>query len=238
LISHLQPPVSVIKVRYDRFSPYHQNPQRYGIEIQANHRYASVYPLPPEELEQLAYFFEDVPSQAHRPDRQSLTPGRWSLRQAVDAWSVHFWGPGLPAILSVTDSGERLSFLDTRPVAPQRRCQLEGLARLVYLSCETTQSLTSLLSTLRKRLPEVEEGQVVAVLQDLVQSKLLLCLRERYLALGVHGNLPSLPPMAEFPGGSAKVDERLAEQMGPRPLWPPPNECLTAATKSPVELHR
>ena len=38
LITHLQPPSGAYPVRFDRFSPYHVNPQKYGLELQ---------PLPP-----------------------------------------------------------------------------------------------------------------------------------------------------------------------------------------------
>ena len=61
LLHHLQPPGGVVPIRYDRFSPYHSNPERYDIRLQTADAYRAVYPLPTEELAQLAYFFEDRP---------------------------------------------------------------------------------------------------------------------------------------------------------------------------------
>lgn len=228
LISHLQPPVGAMKVRYDRFSPYHERPERYGIEIRANHRYASVYPLPPEELEKLAYFFEDVPEQRARPDRQMKSPGRWALRLAIDKWIRLFTKAELPTLLSVSDDGQVIHVLDTRPVALARRRDIDGVARLVYQACETAQTPASALAKVRKTLPEASEASVQDALDSLVQQRLVLTLRGRYLALGVHGSIPSLQPMSEFPGGSARVDPKTAERIGPRPLWPPAARSVDA----------
>lgn len=58
-IIHLQPPQGVLKFRYDRYSPYHMNPDKYGVRIVPNRRYSLVYPLAAAELADLAYFFED-----------------------------------------------------------------------------------------------------------------------------------------------------------------------------------
>jgi len=184
LIHHLQPPNGMAPIRYDRFSPYHSQPQRYGIEIQAARTYAGVYPLPPEELEKLAYFFEDRPQETPRPDRQLGTPGRLALREAIRIWRESFWSP-LPPILSMLDGEEGLSILDTRAAAVERRYQLQGRSRELLLECLTP-----------RRYAEPEPA-----LLELVDRKLVLHLGERFLSLPVAGNLPSLPANWKFPGG-------------------------------------
>jgi len=235
-IAHLQPPVSVSNVRYDRFSPYQERPQQYGIEIQAAQAYASVYPLPPEEIAQLAYFFEDVPEQATREDRIQNSLGRYALRNAIDVWIKHFFGGGQLTLLSVSDDGETLRFIDTRPVASQRRVEISGLARLAYLACETAQTSASALARVRKTLPDATDAEVTAALEALDKSALVLRLNNRYLALGVHGNIPSLPPKSAFPGGVPWVDAETVARMGPRPLWPPPSD--TPCTPPPSTPRR
>ena len=135
LIHHLQPANGLAPIRYDRFSPYHLDPDRYGIEIQAARTYQAVYPLPPEELEKLAYFFEDRVPQTRRLD----TPGRHSLCLALKAWRDAFWSP-LPPILSITQSDEGLHVLDTRTVAVARRHRIQGRAAELLLECQTIPS--------------------------------------------------------------------------------------------------
>ena len=59
-IFHLEPPQGVPPVRYDRFSPYHDRPQDYGLSLVPNRAYRLVYPVAEEMLRGLAYCFEDA----------------------------------------------------------------------------------------------------------------------------------------------------------------------------------
>ena len=183
LIHHLQPAGGMSPVRYDRFSPYHTSPEQYGIRIQAARSYAAVYPLPDEELEQLAYFFEDIPEERLRQDRRMDTAGRQALKEALAIWKDAFWAGS--AILSAAERPQGTLILDTRPVAPARRFFLEGRSRELLLECETP-----------RRFPEPEPE-----LLNLVERKLVVRIGERYLSLPVRGDLPALPRKEDFPGG-------------------------------------
>ena len=46
LRQHLQPPSGSFRVRFDRFSPYHQRPGEYGLKLRPAPAVAHVYPLP------------------------------------------------------------------------------------------------------------------------------------------------------------------------------------------------
>jgi len=179
LIEHLQPPSGMAPIRYDRFSPYHSRPEDYGISIRTAWAYASVYPLPAEELAELAYFFEDV--DADREDRRLDAPGRRALAAALKSWKETFWA-SLPPILSMTEGETGLQVLDTRRCAVQRRHLLTGAQRELLLSCDTPRRLTAEMS-------------------ELVEKKLVLALGDRCVALPVRGALPRLPAHWQFPGG-------------------------------------
>ncbi|MBX3166925.1 MAG: RiPP maturation radical SAM C-methyltransferase [Candidatus Eremiobacteraeota bacterium] len=180
LVHHLQPAGGVSPIRYDRFSPYHTHPERYGIAIRPSSTYQAVYPLADAELADLAYFFED---QEARWDRQMTTPGRVAVQAALEVWKTAFWAP-IPCILSMVDQPNGLDIVDTRAVARQRRHLLQGRERELLLECETP----------RRLQPE-------PALDTLLEKKLLLHLGDFYLALPVAGSLPSLPRNEEFPGG-------------------------------------
>lgn len=180
LVHHLQPAGGVSPIRYDRFSPYHTHPERYGISITPAVTYHAVYPLPADQMRELAYFFED---DAPRADRSMGSPGRLALRAAVEVWKAAFWAP-VPCILSMLDGPDGLDILDTRAVATRRRHLLSGRERELLLECESPRRL-------------VEEPAREALLE----KKLLLQLGDRFLALPVAGSLPSLPRNEEFPGG-------------------------------------
>lgn len=198
LLEHLQPPSGMAPIRYDRFSPYHSRPADYGISIQTAWAYACVYPLPPEELAELAYFFEDV--DGDREDRRLDLPGRQALAQGLKTWKEAFWA-SLPPILSSEDTEAGLQVLDTRRCAVQRRHVLTGAERELLLACDTPRKLT----------PE---------LAGLVEKKLVLAVGDRCVALPVRGSLPRLPAHWQFPGG-------FPERPSAHPPYRVPSEILT-----------
>lgn len=219
LISHLQPPQEqspiprwtwrVTRIRYERFSPYHARPEKYGITLGPNRYYAYVYPLPTHELNDIAYFFEEAGDLAGPPPhlRVDERPGRLALEAWVDGWIRRFW-KGLPTILSLADDGAALRIIDTRACAVARSTVLEGLAREVYLACDVPQTVTSLTERLRAADGSGAplEERVAEVLADLRARKLTLALNGKHLSLAVRGNLPPFPRAWEFPGGAMDVD--------------------------------
>jgi ribosomal peptide maturation radical SAM protein 1 len=192
LLSHLQPPAGLGVIRYDRFSPYHNTPEKYGLALSPSPSYAYIYPLDADDLADIAYFFEDRPSGVRRRDRSAVSPEHDRFRQATREWA-QLHRRKLPPILSMADNGTRISIIDTRPVALNRRVTLDGLARDVYLACDTARSLGNLSTG----LPDADGLQ--DVLDELVARRLTLCNKGRYLSLAVQGELPAFPE--RYPGG-------------------------------------
>lgn len=238
-IVHLQPPQGVLKFRYDRFSAYQLRAEEFGVHLQPNRRYAFCYPLSPDDLRDIAYFFEDprdlpptaaattddivlrqqnlaaagarsyqeyyrmlMTSATRRGARGQEGEGRRRLADYVEEWLRLFWREMRP-ILSMTDHGDRVTFFDTRPVAPSRRQEIDGLARRVYLACDQAQSKVGLLGALASdghgAAPPWDE--VEPLLTDLCARRLMLKLSGRYLAIAVAGELPPIPQAYRFPGG-------------------------------------
>lgn len=191
LISHLQPPGGLHSVRFDRFSPYHNQPEKYGIEIEPFETYAQVYPLPSSELKNIAYFFKGLGRRSEYSDR----PGLRALKNVVESWKKSFWS-SLPAILSAKDKGDCVELLDTRPVALSRRTVLKGLQADLVRHTHTPQSQSGLCRCVGKEWDLIEQA-----VQQLVEEKVLLHLDGKYVNLVVEGRLPSLPTSRDFPGG-------------------------------------
>ena len=55
---HLRPPNSIMTIRYDRFSPYHDHPEMWGLELEPYEAYKMVYPDYHEQFTDIAYFFK------------------------------------------------------------------------------------------------------------------------------------------------------------------------------------
>jgi magnesium-protoporphyrin IX monomethyl ester (oxidative) cyclase len=161
-------------------------PADYGVVHQPGPAYAMVYPLPSEELTDLAYFFVDGPG-----SQRSLAegPGLRQVRQRVKEWAPLF---ERGARLHMTGARE---IADTRTVATRPVHHLSEQEAALYRACETAQTVASLRRTLGVE-PELER---------LVADRLLLRQGERYLALATQGDLPRLPQPKDFPGGSTMV---------------------------------
>ncbi|WP_170335989.1 RiPP maturation radical SAM C-methyltransferase [Ruegeria arenilitoris] len=59
-LHHLQPPGSVGPVRADRFSPYYDYPEAYGIQVRPAKPYKYIFDVPKEDLTQFSYHFDII----------------------------------------------------------------------------------------------------------------------------------------------------------------------------------
>jgi hypothetical protein len=55
---HLAPPNGVIDIEFHRFSPFHNNPDAFGIKLRPHESYSFIYPFAEPDLARLAYRFE------------------------------------------------------------------------------------------------------------------------------------------------------------------------------------
>jgi magnesium-protoporphyrin IX monomethyl ester (oxidative) cyclase len=204
-LEHLQPPSGVTRVRFDRFSPYHQRPETFGIRLRPAPAAFHVYPLPEEDLLDLTYYFAD----AGRPDvftgegGEVLAgrPGVQAIQERIDAWRIAFW-TAEPPVLTVEDDGAALDCEDTRSCAVERRFRLAGLERAVYLAAQDAPLRERLVSVLAERQGlAASPEEVAAAALELERRSLAVTVDRRLLALGLRGPLPPLPGIHEFPGG-------------------------------------
>jgi ribosomal peptide maturation radical SAM protein 1 len=84
-LTHLAPPSGAFMVRFDRFSPYYDRREEYGLDLHPLDYYALIYPFGPEALKQLAYFFAD-----HKIAPYTLNAVRWHgrLTKLIDEWKA------------------------------------------------------------------------------------------------------------------------------------------------------
>ncbi len=228
-IYHLQPPSAIVRVRYDRFSVYHQAPERFGLRLRPLPGYAAVYPSGPGALADLAYFFEDAAT------ADGATPGIEALGRRLAEWQRLFAEPLRP-VLCVTDRGDAVDLLDTRPDAARRRTTLGALDADVYRACDP--ALTAAELTRRLARPGADADAVRAALGRLVDQRLVLDLHGRYLALGVPGEQPPFHMPEDSPSGwlstfahplAESVRRALARMRDTTPEAGVPDDALTAA---------
>lgn len=206
LIEHLQPPSRVIRIRFDRFSPYFFKAREYGLDLVPVPAMRMVYGLGEQEEAALTYFFvthdEADLGLGTYSRNEKRGPGVQDLSRAVYAWRVaqHRF---VPPVLAVRDDGEALRIFDTRACAVDTQTTLEGAKRAVLLACEEASSESQVLARVRSQHGFDLDGDGLGeILDELRERRLMIEFEGRHLALPVHGEIPSLAGALEFPGGT------------------------------------
>ena len=190
---HLQPPSSrgVSWLRLDRFSPYFEKPQEYGVvNVRPVEAYRYIYPFPDESLHKIAYYFDFDELEA-RPTRPAIE----LLHRTIEGWHDQVEPPDgrpRPVLNSISRDGQ-IVIQDTRPVAVQSQFTLEGLEKEIYEFCEEGRSLAAIQRRLASREAgeAIGEEELLPILEKLVSWGLMLgpsspgFSDDRYLSLAV-----------------------------------------------------
>lgn len=233
-IVHLQPP-GVSPIRFDRFSLYHERPTDYGLKLLPNRAYSYIYPLSIQELDDLAYYFEDesdLMSASYSDENGKKLFGKnsrasWehaALKAFVDQW-IELFKSGTPPILQIIDDdGQHLRIVDTRPCATGGEIDLEGLAYQIYKTCDRALTQSELIRNLhRDHNIDLTWNQIQPVVDELQSRKIFLELDNRVMSLAVSGLIRSLPDRRDLPGGYVDIagfmHDTRQQLQSQRPAW-------------------
>lgn len=200
LLTHLQPPTRINEMFYCRFSPYHNDQEKFGLNLVPVPSYAYIYPMSAEDMANFAYFFIDLNEVG---SKQRHSEGMQQLRANYAAWLTAWTNDvnGERAKLSMTIDEEAITITDTRPCAIKQQITLSGLAKDIYLICDTATSLPNIIDALtEKHRLDISPMQIELELDTLVKLKIMLMIDGRYLSLAVqeHNDLAYAP----YPGGN------------------------------------
>jgi ribosomal peptide maturation radical SAM protein 1 len=174
-LHHLEPPDICSPIRLDRFSPYFTAPEALGMRnVRSNRWYRYVYDLPEEELANLAYYFDFDYADGRDPD--DYTEG---VRAAIRRWRANAGN----RLLLYTDENDRLVIWDFRPGTRQTTTVLTGGERAVYVFCDEHKPLAAIQA--RARALGLADTDTTALLQRLVDAKLMAAADGRYLSLAI-----------------------------------------------------
>ncbi|HXL89351.1 MAG TPA: RiPP maturation radical SAM C-methyltransferase [Streptosporangiaceae bacterium] len=206
LLEHLQAPVAITRLRYDRYSVYEERARRGGMILFPIAAMSYVYPLPDRDLSQLTYFFTTDPDPDHLDspgrDMDRIGPGVKATYGAVRHWREAFGSASRP-VLSMTDRGHELDIVDTRACASASRIRLRGVPRAVILACRAAPQADRLAAGegldhgLRASPGEVEDA-----VAELIAARLILPIDGRLVSLPLTGRTPPLSGESDFPGGN------------------------------------
>ncbi len=176
LLTHLPPPRVGTQIRLDRFSPNFDRAEQLGFtDVRPFAAYNYIYPIDPEAIANLAYFFSyeyqqprDVASYAAKlADRI----GDW---QAAYAESEFFY----------SDNGEELWLWDLRPASRQKLAVLTSVERSMYLECDRARSVKWLSQESRRITGEaLTSGEIEEIVSSLVEQGFMIKERDYLLSL-------------------------------------------------------
>ncbi len=177
---HLAPPLAVGRVRLDRFSPYFEDPQAYGMkDPRPSRAFGYVYPFSEDTLRRMAYYYE-----YDYADGRKVLDYVGPMLQAAKTWQQL----NRTVTLRAFDRGDGVLILtDTRGDAAVFQQRLTGIQRAVYLFCDSGHTLRKIVEHVAGITEESppDETTLRRMLDRWIDSRLMVHLDNRYLSLAL-----------------------------------------------------
>lgn len=194
-LTHLIPPANIVRIRFDRYSPFHFQSDDFGLSLQPYHSYSYVYPKH-ANLKDLAYYFEDYGYE--RIDWQA--PPMRALHQAFLAWTNAFYGVqnGSPTKLR---AHTQLTLLRDKGVVTDTRNP--SVPRNYRVGAQVIEVLDALhLGMTREAFHKAFADFDLA---PLIKADLVIETGGHYLSLVLNPPTRELPDFEDFPCGMIQI---------------------------------
>jgi ribosomal peptide maturation radical SAM protein 1 len=195
-IRFLGAPTACGPVRLDRFSPYHEAPQDFGlVNVRPLACYRHLYPADEEALGRIAYYFDYdyAPEVDPRGSADALVA-------YVDAWHM---SPEPGSLTALERPDGALLLRDTRTVATCPEVVLAGPERAAYEYCDELRSGRAVVAHLGDTFPDLalDGRRVVGFLDSLVENRMMASDGTHYLSLALRA-----PTVRATPGVRRKSE--------------------------------
>ena len=185
LIVHFPPPESVGQFWLERFSPYFNNPTRYGIKITGpGVAYSYVYDPSRVDLDKVAYDFEY--ELEHRVDPHLVQ----ELTDLTDQWKRRHASSERPFLYYVKGIGF-ITVYDGRAEGTPVKRRYEGLAAFLIEHCNDASKTSDAIRQEAANQPEfatLSEADIRRTLAALVSDRILYEERGRHFTLALPAN--------------------------------------------------
>ena len=207
-LTHLPPPAATPRVRFDRYSVYHERASQLGLILFPIGTVSLVYPVGPADADSLTYFFTTEPNSGPQRiihtlnEAVSSNPGILAVTRGVRDWAAAHRSGTIP-VLAMEDRAGVLEITDTRACARTERQLLTGLARAVLLACDNAPRPARLAEIVQRDSGlTASQHEIDAVIRKLLDDRLILSVDERLVGIVLHSPVPAhIPDYSEFPGG-------------------------------------
>jgi magnesium-protoporphyrin IX monomethyl ester (oxidative) cyclase len=217
LLFHLEPPGGFGPIRFDRFSPYYESAESYGLRMQPFASYAQVYPFSSADLSDLAYFFRRADGDGEADPDSPAFVHRAAAFRLFGEWRRHFWAPAGRArpVLSAEDAGDHTIVEDTRPIAAAARHRLDGLVHRVHHVLDRPLPREGVAAALAQAEgPAASPEEVAQAVRSLIERKLVIEVSGRCLALAVRKPARPFASADHSPLGTLDLNRVFKESRG------------------------
>ncbi|ACL75330.1 RiPP maturation radical SAM C-methyltransferase [Ruminiclostridium cellulolyticum] len=183
-ISHLEPPAPgrLFPINLDRFSPYFNDPEKYGIkDIKPKAMFNLIYPDPKINLNNISYEFDFTFNKSEETVKLYIN----NLNTAVTKWQKAYENKKYYCWYRVENDAVEIE--DNRPIVAgqesdiHRKYTLKGLEMQVFLLCNDICSLEDIYREVNKnREKEIGKDKLQEIIGWLKDNKLLLEETGRY----------------------------------------------------------
>ncbi|MEE9165176.1 MAG: RiPP maturation radical SAM C-methyltransferase [Nitrospinota bacterium] len=184
-IIHLQPPTAVGNLWLERFSPYFNRPDNYGVKINGpGEGYSYVYHSAEIDLMKIAYDFEFETRDCVDPKLKA------ELRQAVAEWKKRDKSEQTP-FLFFAKSMDFVTVYDGRPKGQPTKTRFVGPpARIISFCNESPKSFKQIISHIEEKGGQKKDeiDEIEKIVKDLENKRILFEERGKYFTLALPHN--------------------------------------------------
>lgn len=186
---HLRPPVGVASVKFERFSPYHVEREKFKLTLRPLSFYGMIYPQHLVAFDKVAYYFEGDWQGRQQDPEEYIKPTLKAFEEWSDLWAQN------KVFFDYEKGPDFLTIYDNRPLRPggtlaARKRNLNDLQSKIYLYCDEIRSFTSIQATLSSiHGGHVDESKTRTLLDQFVNSGLMFREGDRYLSLAVRRSM-------------------------------------------------
>lgn len=194
----LNPPCAVGPIRLDRFSPYFNSPEKFGIiNLRPMPTYYFLYPFAKETLMKIAYYYD-----FDYADGIKSSANARKVIEFIQEWKENPESGGLYMFRTEDD---KLFLSDSRSNASITELKLESTEQMIYEYCDETRSAANVVKMLRETFlhEKFSETQIRQFLDSMAENLLMATDGENYLSLAIN-----VPPIF---GTEAKFENEISE---------------------------
>ena len=186
-ITYLKPPNYLIHIRFQKYSVYTINADRYGLKLRPTRVYDYVYGANRDFIERFAYNFDPVDEQEYYLYNHYAEKGKAyaDVLHWVEKWLTIFHRQDLADRLDVTIKKDKVEIIDLRSASKKMIHELKGFCAEVYRECFTAKKCADL----SKKFSVHGEENLQAALDQLCDDNLMINMRDEYLSLGIVGGV-------------------------------------------------